>query len=181
MKRLPSLHLICSDDELRPVMCHVYINKEHAVATDSRALVRYDKALIDGLISGLPEEVYISVDEWKKLTRPYKFAEYRNGIIHVIDKKDGTFLVMTKEVDLVGRYPNYNAVIRENHENGEVGSIRVNADLLAKVQKAMNQEYVKDSDFGVNMHFEKDSSAILLTCLGNTPGILGLIMPRMIK
>jgi hypothetical protein len=180
-KKAPSLELICSKDELRPTMCHVYLNEDHAVATNGTALVRYNRGLIDGIITNLPKEVYVSAQEWKKLTKPFVSAVYADGLITVTDKKGSTQIVQTKSVESVGIYPNYKAVLRENLEGVELSAVGLNAKKLMDVQKAMNFNNVKDDEFGIKMHFDTDTCAIMLTVQDFfETEILGLLMTKLI-
>jgi hypothetical protein len=181
VKKCPPLDLICSKDELRPTMCHVYIGVGHVVATNAHTLVVYKRGLIGSLITNLPKEIYISAQEWKKLTKPFISAVYENGLITVTDKKQNTQIVQTRSIEHVGIYPRYEAVLRQNLEGSEVGSIGINAKSLSDVQKAMNFEGVKEQDFGVEMHFDTEKKAIMLTVSGfDETEILGLIMPKLI-
>jgi len=180
MERLPKLHLICSKDDLMPTMCHVYIDEEYVVATNSVALVRYSRKIIDSMVEGLPWRRYIHPSEWVKMTKEFKSAVYENGLIKVVDKKDNAFIVTTLDVEAVGVYPRYGGVLRKDLRAGSIDSIGLNPWLLKEVAEAMNLDYSKTGDVTIVANFEDDNKVIMLTHTGyGEDDILGLLMPKM--
>ncbi len=108
-----------SDDELRPVMCSVYldITKDDVtfVASDGHRLVKLVSKVARGLDKAsfaLPTKgANIITSLLAKQSEPVKIRfDYNNAVFDLID-----YSVTVRFID--GRYPNYNSVIPENNSN----------------------------------------------------------------
>lgn len=123
------IELICSKDELRPAMTGVLIDNGYAVATDGHVLV----------IMKLADMQMPFLEEFNgKIIKADVFKRINNSKLYVTVENDQIIV----DGDIIGSpfidaaFPNYTCVLPS--ENGELGIIGVDAENLARIQKAFN-------------------------------------------
>jgi hypothetical protein len=139
-KSLPRIHLACGNDELRPALKHVFINKKHVVATDSHILVKYEKSVLSNWIEDIPDECFIEAYQYAKLTKPFLCANYlkESNLIKVLyrnGRKSYVEVLLPKNVDF--KYPDYDWLFKYDDNLSQSGEINISANLLYILEKSM--------------------------------------------
>ena len=147
------LDLLCSKDELRPVMNYVKVTKDWCEATDAHigARVRTSIVLGDDFIERIPEEgILIHREDWKRITQANHIVWKSKDVIRLIFNKKRDVLIEVEYESEVGKYVNLEAVIPQG-EQVEVKQIGVNPKLLDTLGKALGVEWaLKLMFFGQN-------------------------------
>lgn len=150
MKNLfPLLHLVCSNDDMRPTMNFVKVCKDFTVATDAHVLVYYktEEIFNQDFIDLLEEPIYIHSDDWKILHKNDGYHLRPDGIIEIMQDKKRDQLI---KVDKDKNYPKWENIIPTG-EMKETFKVGFNADLLLKAQKVMLSKIgLEISFFGAN-------------------------------
>ena len=172
MKTLPKLHLCCSDDELRPVMNHVFVSKEDIVSSDSHMLIKFNTEEIfdPDFIEAMPKRFLIHGENWKMMAKRHDFIFFKDDRIEVI-KNDYSILIPIVLEDKIGKYPDYKLVMGKL-EKTPIEKIGIKPELLKKLSLAIGSKILQ-------LYFNDNSHRIDI----KAPGIKGfeaLIMPAMI-
>lgn len=176
---------VTSKDDLRPIMCGVYFDNGHAVATDANALVKVSLAmwgvigdsahLLDGYfasndllkeIKTLSKSQYLTIGEgcikvWSGRPKPLKTLELE----HVVN-------------DNVGKYPDYEAVFPTTF--GPVEQFQINGKLLNNVQDVYIQAVERSTGID-RLRIRTTAHARALTIDSTCGNFKGLLMPLLVS
>lgn len=138
------LDLICSKDELRPVMGHVLVTKENCVATDAHVMGIIPTAeIFDAqFIEQLGETpLLIFSSDWKKMNNAtgIMWKDRAKNIIEIFYKKGRPALIEAETEEKIAKYPNWKAVIPET-PGGETEKLCFSPTLLLNLTKALGFE-----------------------------------------
>lgn len=184
----PKMYECINADPLRPVMKYALLTKEDFVASDAHILVvhKTKEVFHEDFVKQIPKSgIFLSreclVDiaktsaETLNLIKGHKLIE----VTHY-QKSRGYFKrYHNYRVEETGKmerfvYPNYKAVFPED-KAAPIDRIKLNAGLLAKLEKAMGVDY------GITLNFIASDKAIICEPAGGEYQLVkGLIMPMMI-
>lgn len=176
--KFPKLHLACSDDELRPQMEHICIEKEFTFASDAHILVRHKteeifdeyffKSLPDHAILVHKNAVFLMC---QKATLKIELSADKKLI--QLFRKDRSIISFKIPDDL--KYPNANSVIPDLKDIKPLKQIKFRYDFLHRLGDALG------SDLQIlKLSFISDSKSIHVTAAANDyESAIGLIMPVM--
>jgi len=148
-KLLKPIHLACSDDDMRPILQHIYIDKGCAIATNGNIMVKSDlmeNSLInDQQIVDSLEGKLIHKDVWKDLIKAARItvsedkinAYTSGGVIEY------PFAEPMGEDGKPLRYPNYNTIIPPDSAKQEVAEFGLSSELFAIIGKALKTDRLK--------------------------------------
>ena len=171
---------IVSNDQLRPVMNHAYIDKGHIIATDGHALVKIHLSFfgIDQEGADLLEGKCIDKETLQKLgaiKAKQSFAITEQGFC--LMKSNSLIPSVIYPIQLmneVGNYPNYQTVIPTLV--AEQNQTSLNANLLLSIDNVFSGSMSNEGKI-LQINFHGRNKAVTLTCEGIK--FLGLLMPRM--
>lgn len=173
LQLLPALENVCSRDDLRPVLQHIFVTKEKFVATNAHIMVWHDteKFFNEDFIKEIPDDgILIHHEDWKKMKICLHF-EWHKGLVKINYTKKRPVIIEVTNEDKVGKYPNWETVIPKLEEPVQLSEIAVKPEYLVTIQKAINY-----GDSKVKMVFTGVGKAILVQEMdGEKPN--GLIMP----
>lgn len=141
--KLPKLNLVCSKDEMKPVMNHVYIDVENnnVVATNAHMMVIHKiEDLFKDLNVSFDTECYIPAEDWTELTKPFERLEMVEGYMMVHRKKGAPIAVRLIKIKEIGKYPSYLKVLPYEGKPLERSYFTVNPELLLNLCKAMTND-----------------------------------------
>lgn len=181
LNKIPKLELIVSNDELRPVLCYVFVTKEKIAATNAHLLVQLDTNLIfdDEFISKIDKDgFFLSAKDWKIISsiKSPVMVWLDDDIISVFcigkygEKKSETLIKIKKGV---GLYPKWEGVFPKEIE--PVEKIGINPSLIVKLMKAVGGE----NHNRIEMFFHGANKVIVLKPSSELPlsRYSALIMP----
>ena len=169
--------IICQD-QLRPVMGVAYIDKGMIVATDAHHLIKIDLSFfgIEKDDADKLEQKCIDTDTIKKLgalkaTQRWFINEQGINIYKNNSDKVGLIYPLD-EIDEVGNYPNYDAVIPQDEV--ELSSFGMNPQLMLNVEKVYsNYKLSESSNLKISLHGKNRPITMKSECTK----FLGLVMP----
>lgn len=182
---LPKMHLVCSDDDLRPALMHVEIKGGIATATNAYVLVRYDLTdIVPEDVLKLLDGTYIHKDFWQRMCAASELEintmTVVDGIIQLPVLKYSAVSKLSYKPETEFKYPNYMAVINYkecmNAEN-TIPVIGVNPRLLSMLHEVAKSN--REFNEMLALHFSAPNKAIIVTS-ENNDRFLGLIMPVML-
>lgn len=142
------LHLITSKDQLRPVMCHIYVTRQNCVATNAHVLgvIPTDLVFDSQFIAEIPEEgFYIHPDDWKTMIQAdyilWKSPDIIKLVFHKFSKRNQVFEAF--KVSDIGRPIQWEQVMPDPKNYAPVSQFGVNASLLKDLQDALGFESVR--------------------------------------
>ena len=179
--KFPKLHLVCSNDDLRPTLNCVCVNKEFTYATNANILVRHKSSEIfeEDFISSLPDkEILIPATAisiiCKKSTLKISLTDDKQQIkLHQVDGS----IIFYNLYDDGCVYPNCEKIIPDENKYCSIDKIAINAKLLFYLSEGLgcNVPIMK-------MYFYGPSKAILVKSeYCDYVGAIGIIMPCMIN
>lgn len=135
--KLPQMHLVCSDDELRPSMQYVEVTKENVTATNAHVLVTHNTKNIfsEQFIEAIPDIFYIHRKHWAQLCKPHIQITYDDGLI--TQHLDGYKNVFKPEIEPHWKYPAWRSIIPNKLERQPIDSIGLSPKFFDRLQKAM--------------------------------------------
>ena len=168
------LHLACGKDGFRLSMQHIKVTKQNCVATDSHILAVIPSELIfnSEFISDIPEEGFlIHAEDYKKMIQFEKATWKTKGeVIKMEHKKKRPILIeVVKESD-AGKFVNWEAVTPKGLKTESKQEIRLNAELLYRLQQCLGSSQVR-------LTFYEGNKPIEVKPLAHTWGKYGIIMP----
>jgi hypothetical protein len=177
--RFPKLHLVCSDDDLRPVISCVCVDKEYTFASDAHILVRHKTSEIfkDAFIESLPEGQILIPGKaiffvCQKMTTGVSLSDDKKLFqIHRKDESVISFKLFT------GTYPKANNIIPDPKDMKPVDEIGINSGLLDRLSDG----------FGCDMpilrmrFFDKTKAIYVTSNQTEYKSAVGIIMPVMIN
>lgn len=138
------LHLICSDDDLRPAMCHIKFTQNEAIACDGYALViaQTENVMPDIVQDG--ETLYIHQKEWKKAKAfdAVRFERDGDTVICYDRKFRRSVMQITTEDSFDRIYPDVHSAIPDSFE-GSINQIAFNPRDIARVCDAVGFQHSK--------------------------------------
>lgn len=177
--KFPKLHLVCSDDDLRPAMQCIQVGKEFTFASDAHILVRHKTSEIfkDEFVQTLPENpiliprkaIYLVC---QKATIKVSLSDDKTSF--QIHRTDGS-LISYKLVN--ESYPNANSIIPDRKNCKPLKEIGINASLLERLTEGMGCNIPI-----VHMYFFDIHQAIYVTSeYTDYQSATGIIMPTNIN
>ena len=158
MNIVPDLSPITSKDAGRENLSYVKVSKKETIACDAVIAVVFPTSdIFDAdFIEGLPEDsVYIHREDWKMFLKSESIVWESKDLIKI--KYKGKRAKYLKTESPTYRYPDVLGIIPS--ENGKATeskeTIQIDAELLARLQKAMLCDSVKLS------FYEKNSSIVV--------------------
>lgn len=171
------LHLICSNDALRPTMHFVKITKEYMFATDGcvAGVIPTCNLFDQDFINGIPEQgILVHKDDFAKLIKGAFFVWRIPGeVISVLNQKTRNFLIEVETESKEGKFPDILSVIPKN-KDGNVSKIGINFKLAYNLQQALGFENCK-------LEFSSESTAVFVTDGRNVDSGFGLLIPVTLK
>jgi len=183
---IPPIHFACADDSMRPVLEHVFLTREHIVATSGHIAVvhKTEEVFSKPFIEGFPDEPFLIYKTfWAEMSSSkVNYLAWENGNIVITYRKkapDGLVRPVADGGD-EGSYPNWSAVIPDS-DRVSLGltDIGLNPDYLILIQKAFGLP--KNS--GLYFDFDESDNAVIVThnTEGPWPSAKGIIMPLLAK
>ena len=178
--KFPKLNLVCSDDDLRPVMSHIKVEPEFTFATDAHILVRHKTSEIfkKDFVASIPEEGILIPKKaiflmCKKTTVKISLTEDKKQIqLHQIDGS-----VITYNLFFDGNYPNANLIIPDPKDCKPLVKVGLNSVLLSRLASGMNC-----NDPILNLLFFDQNKGVYATSPhSDYYSAVGIIMPVMIN
>lgn len=178
--KFPKLHLVCSNDDLRPTMSHVKIDKEFTFASDAHILVRHKTLEIfkEDFVSSLPEggimipRKAVSILCQKSTSKISLTDDKKQVQLH---QMDGSVIIYKCFFDQ--QYPDANRIIPDKKDCQKLSEIGLSAGLLKQLSDGMGCDIPI-----LVLRFFGASKAIL--CTSNHTdynSAIGIIMPVMIN
>lgn len=173
----PAMHLVCGNDELRPVFNHVLVTKELIVATNAHVMVWHKTELFfdSEFMELIPVKGFlIHKEDWKKFTGA-SFLVLKDNFIEVnYPKKRSVFI--KPEINGEGhKYPEWKNVVPDSNDTA-LKRAGINPGLLVLAQKAIGT-----GKNNLALHFTGEKRAILLRSTDDTynsyKNAAGLLMP----
>ena len=139
--KIPKLHLLSSSDSLRPQLSGVYIDGNHAVATDGHVIACIDMTVLGLSVNGL-DRCIIPADAWKVFSGNHLTASMsRDGdYVQVETTKKGQGVSVYRARLVNETFPNYRAIIPRNSNadtNYGVDCVTINPLFFARLNDAM--------------------------------------------
>jgi len=186
VKALPPIHVVCANDELRPVMNYVFITKEHVVASDAHIIAIHiaDELFSEEFIDGFPvDEFLIHFEYWKQMSsNTVDFVCWNKGFIEVHHKKSNKPPIIIKITENSvakgpGIFPNWQGVMPQGDEFISISEIGISAIKLNTLSKALGDPS------GLRLSFFGANKGIRVSQLDNCNFLkaYGLIIPMMIE
>jgi DNA polymerase III sliding clamp (beta) subunit (PCNA family) len=171
------LNLICLKDELRPVLGHVYVTSENAVATNGHVLgvIPTNHIFNRDFVLSIPEDgMLIHAEDWKKITQ-YESAAWKGpNTIKLHDSKKRSIIIETFSQEEVAKFPEFERLIpTQEKRQAELNKVGIDASNALLLQKALGF-------LSLAMQFSGFSGAIHCTDASNreeTAGRHGILMP----
>ena len=166
--------ILCNDD-LRPTLGVAYIDKGNIVATDAHQLVKIDLSFfgIEKEDADILEQKCIDIDTIKKLgslkANQNWFIDEQGIIVYKANSNKVGLIYPLEDMQEVGNYPNYNAVIPESPV--EQSSFGVNPNFMLNVAKVYE---AKEKD---NLKVVLHGKGRAITMRSKCEKFLGLVMP----
>jgi hypothetical protein len=178
--KFPKLHLVCSDDDLRPVMSCVCVDKEYTFASDVHILVRHktSELFTDAFIESLPEGQILIPRKaiflvCQKMTTEVSLSDDKK--LFQIHRKDESIISFKLFTD--GTYPNGNSVIPDLKDMKPVDEIGISSNLLDRLSDGLGCERPI-----LRLRFFDKMRAIYVTSIFTDYGsAVGVIMPVIIN
>lgn len=150
------LHLIASNDELRPVLQVIYFDNGYAIVTDAHMLVKQSLKLhdFDDFEIEQMNGKYLHAKGFKEVLK-YDHVTVEGGKLICV-KDELEVQITLKEMETLGKYPNYGAVIPAMKDNAPVKQITLNSKFLAKIANVTVGEYSE-----VSFAFFDESKAVI--------------------
>ena len=183
---IPPIHFACADDSMRPVLEHVYLTREHIVATNSSIVVvhKTEEVFSEEFIEGFPDEPFLIYRTfWAEMSsNKVSYLIWENGNIVINYRKKAPDGLVRPVVDGgdEGKYPNWQAVIPDDDRTVlGLTEIGLNPDYLVLTQKAFGLP--KNS--GLYFSFDESNTATIIThdIEGVWPSAKAIIMPLVPK
>lgn len=180
--KFPKLELVCSPDELRPLMNHVLVTKENIVATDAHILIVHRTAsLFDKeFIRDMPDQFLIHKLNWKDIATGDVHKCSYIPIRHLILTKFNTGKELYSPVhpsnELDGRiYPDWEKVIP--NKPVKLNSIGINLALIERLRKALILDYER-SECSLTFHGTEKAIIIQAHQSDSFAVLMPVMMPR---
>lgn len=166
------MNMVCGNDDLRPIMQHVYFENGFMVATDARVLIKaavmhfsdFDQSEVEILNGKL-----IHKNTFKKILSIPMIAITEEGIVDMATNDVYKFSMCN------GKYPNFEAVIPK--VVGEISEIGITPAVASKLFKVLSTQDI----YSLKMSFEAANRGITLKSTGEIEGALtAVLMPAMI-
>ena len=178
LSKLPFIHIVCGDEDLRPVMQHVFIDNGWAVATDGHVLCAInlkthtilDRSEIEAMNGKL-----IHKDMWKLLCEKSVIVHPNENEIEVVFQNgvESVFEYAKNQDD----FPNWKAVLTDDklyskaiNKIGLISSVYAKASLFFKKTFGSNK---------LDLHFTDESNHILIS--NGESDVHFLIMPLLVN
>jgi hypothetical protein len=174
--RFPKLHLVCVNDDLRPHMEHICIDKEYTFASDAHILVRHRTSEIfeKVFVSSLPDTAIMIHKRavalmCRKATVKISLTEDKKSV--QLHQLDGSVIVYKLYTDR--QYPNANSIIPDLKDIKALDKIGINPSLLLRLSEGL----------GCNMpilhlsFFDKQKSIYVTSPHSDYELAVGIIMP----
>lgn len=175
LSNLPFLHYLCSSDEKRPVMCHVFIDNGWAVASDAHVLcaikLSSHTSLEESEIQSMDGKL-IHKDVWKLICEKSLIIHPNKDEIEVIFENgvESSFNYSNK----VNNYPSWRSISNDDDLYKEsVEKIGVNLSRFNKVATFFKKTFGSDK---LDFHFSTEVSKILIS--NGEADVHCLIMPN---
>lgn len=138
----PQMNLVCGKDDLRPILSHVFVTKDHCVATNAHIMIiAQTKELFPSeIINIIPEEgFYIHSEDWKKITQCDAVLVESEKVLELVHSKKRNEFIKIESIDSVGKYPDWKSVIPNStgSEKEAFHFFGINANYLAILQKSI--------------------------------------------
>jgi len=174
--KLPKLHLVCANDQLRPVISHILITKEEVVATDANILVvrRTSELFSEEFIAAMPARILVHKDQWKAFYNGSSDITIEGDIIWVHYEEHK----VSHSVKIEGEgltYPNYAAIFPVEEDTVEPSEIGFNPFLLKTLAEAMLSP--SQTNKGFSFKFYGEDKAIVVRPIDIDNNSKGIIMP----
>lgn len=167
---MKALHILASNDGLRPTMQHIQLKNGFFSVTDGTKLFRCPVKEIfnDTLIEMIPNECYFLANDWKnsKIDKA-SYLKLAKGLIECLDKKFATigflrFMDANEFYQKIGNYPNVEAVWPKIEDKTEIDQISFNPEFLEEIYKVNGKNALYLEFYGKNRAIKikfKDSEA----------------------
>lgn len=164
------LHILASNDGLRPAMQYIQLKNGFFNVTDGFKLFRcpVNEIFNETLISMIPDECYFLANDWKnsKIEKA-SYLKFENGFIECMDKKYLTFgflrfLDANEFCQKVGNFPNVEAVWPKIEDKTEIDQISFDPTFLDEIYRANSKKPLYLEFYGKNRSIKikfKDSEA----------------------
>lgn len=178
--KFPKLHLVCSDDDLRPLMSHVCVDKEFTFASDAHILVRHKTSEIfeDDFVASLPKnQILINRKAvlliCQKATEKISLSDDKKMI--QLHRKDES-IISFKLYESDKKYPDANKIIPNPKNMKPIDEIGIVSNLLDRLADGLGCYYPV-----LRMRFFDKMQAIYVTSTyTDYESAVGIIMPAMI-
>jgi len=159
-----------SNSTIRPELCHVYVNKGYAVATDSFRLIEIK---LDDFCTKKIKNGYYKPDKWQKMYKAYKKKDI-DTFMQIIEENN-IYKHLTKHF----KYPDYKKIIPKEEDLSELYStFSFNSDYLVDFIRFAQTEKVTRTDVsridlskiktdGKMIYFGNETTKLLLMKLNN--------------
>lgn len=169
------MHLACGNDDLRPVMQYIKVNRDVCVATNAHimAIVPTTQMFSDEFISHIPDGgVLIHKEDWKKMLG-FEYATWKtNGeVIALVSEKKRNTLIEAELEKNVNTFPNWQSVIPNVEERtAELNTIGINFSLAFDLQRALGITECR-------LQFASHNKAIYVSSRDIANKAYGVLMP----
>ena len=178
--KLPKLHLVCVDDELRPVMQCVMVGKDQTFASDAHILVRHKTSEIfkDEFVATIPDDgIMIPRKAWYVMCRRSTFkislSDDKKLIqLHQLDESVISYKLFNEK-----GYPDVNKVIPNPKDCKPINEIGLNSSLLDRLADGLgcNQSILRLK------FFDKNKAIYVSSSFSDYESAIGIIMPTNIE
>jgi hypothetical protein len=173
--KFPKLHLVCSDDDLCPVMSCVCVDKEYTFASDEHILVRHKPSELfkDAFIESLPEGQILIPRKaillvCQKMTTEVSLSDDKK--LFQIHRKDES--IISFKLFTGGTYPKANNIILDPKDMEPLDEIGINSGLLDRLSDGLGCEIPI-----LHLKFFDKSQSIYVTTEYGCDDAVGVIMP----
>jgi hypothetical protein len=174
--KFPKLHLVCSDEELRPALSVVKVDKEFTFSSDAHILVRHKTSelfkvpFVESLPHGgimVPRNAIAIL--CRKSTFEVSLSDDKRFIL--LHQKDGSIIQYKLYAD--GGYPDANKIIPDPKDCKPLSEIGLNSSLLDRLSDGLGC-----NDPILHLRFYSQTKAILCSS-SHTDYVsaIGIIMP----
>lgn len=178
--KFPELHLACRTDDLRPVMCHVVINKKYTAATNAHILAYFPTSELfpEDFVKNLPRgDFFIHREDWAKFKGCENIEWHDKKTIKVSypKKRPQIFEIVTQKL-LGAKYPKWEVVVPElaGLKPQPLKEIGLNPVLLANLNKVLGSPvaglrltlYAANKAIGVSAR-ENNGKGIIMPVMNN--------------
>jgi len=171
--KLPKLHLVCADDELRPAMQCVFVKKDFLFASDAHILVKHKTSEIfkDEFVASIPDEgIMIPRKAWYIMCRKSTFKVTLADSKIELHQLDGSVIAYKLVSE---RYPNADSVIPNPKKLKPIDEVGLNSALLDRLADGLGcGQPILRLKF-----FEKHKAVYVTSQYTDYESAVGIIMP----